>query len=135
MTDIEHSGELYSHLFTTYFRSMNIAYLPNSWQDFNHVQESVPYTLFRLQEIASGWTSGEKLFRETLLTTAKTKIFESLISDFENPEDLFYDLVLRPLVLFGIIESKLTGKTDTWFPRPNQFRKTPLFDKALLFKF
>lgn len=135
ITEENQAGELYCRLFITYFRSMNIAYLPNFWQDFNLIQECVPYTLFRLQQKASGWTPGDALFRETLLMNAQAEAFESLLYDFQKPEELFYDLVLRPLELFGIIESKLTGEPGRWFSRPNQFRKTPLFDKLITFRF
>ena len=135
ITEIEKAGELFSLLFVSYFRMMNIAYLTNSYQDYKYVQESVPYTLFRLQQLAAKWISSDELAEKTLLITAQQELLDSLKFEFQTKGNEFYDLILKPLELFGVIESKLTEKTDKWHPRPDRFRKTPLFDKFITVRF
>jgi hypothetical protein len=124
-----HAGKLYRHLFIHYFRSMNISYL-SAGREYSLVQQCVPYTLFRLQQIADDWGSVDNLTREVLLGG----VYEDLANNahiYEKPADKFDQLILEPLEYFGLMESRHSKKPDYPFDRPDQFRKTGLFDRFI----
>lgn len=127
-------GELFRHLFITYFRSMRISYLSYSYMEYNIVQESIPFTLYRLQQLADDWISGEELAENALLVSAQFELESTIHYSFQTPGWILYNLVLRPLELFGLIESRHSEKPDHSYIPPDQFRKTPLFDKFITFR-
>jgi hypothetical protein len=128
------SGELYRHLFITYFRKMNISYLSNDINDFPNVQENVPFALYRLQKLTGDWVSISELIDKIFIPLAYDDI--DIRSDFYiKPEWYVYSLMLEPLELFGLIETRKSANKPEWSYYPDQIRKTPLFDKFISFEF
>ena len=128
------SGELYRHLFMTYFRKMNISYLTNDIYDYPNVQENIPFALYRLQKLAGGWVSIDELPEKILLPLAYDDI-DIRTTLYSKPEWMVYSLILEPLELFGLIETRKTDTESKWYYEPDQCRKTPLFDKFISFRF
>jgi hypothetical protein len=128
------SGELYRHLFITYFRKMNISYLTNNVYDYPNVQECIPFVLYRLQHLAGDWISIKELPLKILLPLAYDDItFRSNL--YSKPEWIVYTLIIKPLELFGLIETRKTGDDPDWVYNPDQCRKTLLFDKFISFRY
>lgn len=127
------SGELYRHLFITYFREMNISYLSNNYFEYPNLEESVPYILHRTQQLADTWIQTDDLAGHVLLPSVYDEVMEN---DYLNNKfgGLLYSLVLNPLELFGLIETRKTGKKSGWTFYPDECRKTPLFDKFITFQ-
>ncbi|TVR13526.1 MAG: hypothetical protein EA391_14075 [Balneolaceae bacterium] len=127
------SGELYRHLFITYFRKMNISYLTNNTFDFPNLQANTPFTLFRLQLLADDWVSIDELPEQILLPLANEEI-ATRSNKYTKPDWLLYTLILKPLELFGLMETRKTGDESEWSYKPDKCRKTPLFDKFITFR-
>ena len=128
------SGDLYRHLFITYFRKLNISYLSNDYSDFPNVQENVPFALFRLQELADDWISISELKEKIFLPIA----YEDILIEtqyYMKPEWFVYSLMLKPLELFGLIETRELEKESLWSYHPDQCRKTVLFDRFISVEF
>lgn len=128
------SGELYRHLFITYFKNMNISYLSNDMYDYPNVQENIPFALFRMQQLAEDWVSVNELTENIMVPMAFNDI-ATRVNSYTEPGDLVYSLVLEPLELFGLIETRKTGDESKRSYRPDQCRKTLLFDKFISFRF
>ena len=128
------SGDLYHHLFTAYFREMNISYLSNEYRDFPNVQENVPFALYRIDQLAGNWVSIADLKTEIFLPMAYDDILNQT-QFYMKPEWYVYTLMLKPLELFGLIETRDKENQSEWSYKPDQFRKTPLFDKFISFEF
>jgi hypothetical protein len=127
------SGELYRHLFITYFRKMNISYLTNQYDDYPYLQETVPYILYRTQQLADDWIPFDDLAEQVLLPSSYQEIISNNIYS-TNFGDEIYMMVLKALELFGIIETRKSGDKPDWRYFPDQCRKTPLFDKFITFR-
>lgn len=137
LVEKEYAGNLYRRLFYTYFREMNISY-PIWYDELPMLQEGMGYTLYRLHDLADDWSLSADLLKNILFETVRLELLRSLRSEFEQPDVRLESLVLRPLGLFGLIESRygttlkpLTITQD----RPEQFRKTALFDRFIEFRF
>ena len=128
------SGDLYRHLFITYFRKLNISYLSNDYSDFPNVQENVPFALFRLQELADDWISISELKEKIFLPIAYDDILIET-QYYMKPEWFVYSLMLKPLELFGLIETREFEKESLWSYHPDQCRKTVLFDRFISVEF
>ncbi len=128
------SGELYRYLFITYFRKMNISYLTNNIYDYPNVQQSIPFALYRLRQLAGDWVSINEVTEKILLPLAYDDI-DIHTTLYSKPEWNVYSLILKPLELFGLIETRKTDTEPKWYYEPDQCRKTPLFDKFISFRF
>lgn len=128
------SGDLYHHLFTAYFKKMNISYLSNDYSDFPNVQENVPFALYRIDQLAGDWVSIAELKEKIFLPIAYDDILIQT-QFYMKPEWFVYSLILKPLELFGLIETREYENESKWSYHPNQCRKTPLFDKFISFEF
>lgn len=129
------SGELYRHLFIAYFEKINISYLSNDMFDFTFVQDNVPYALYRLQQLADDWVSIRDLKEDIFIPTAFNEIMNQT-NKYVKPEWYVYSLMLEPLELFGLIETRETDNSKSEYSYyPGQCRKTPLFDTFISFRF
>lgn len=114
------AGELYRHLFDTFFRKFNLAYLDGSVE--NHaLQDTVAFTLYALSRQQSGWQSIQTLAPRILLPAA----FEAAL-DFgeEQPAWQAYTRVLLPMYYFGLLEFRMVKKEGH---HDRQFRPSSLF--------
>ncbi len=127
------SGELYRHLFITYFRKMNISYLTDQYDDYPYLQETVPYILYRTQQLADDWIPFDELAEQVLLPSSHQEIISNNIYN-TNFGDEIYKMVLKPLELFGLIETRKSANRPKWRYFPDECRKTPLFDKFITFR-
>lgn len=127
------SGELYRHLFITYFRKMNISHLSYKYYEYLNLQESVPYILHRTQQLADKWIPIEDLTGHVLLPSVYEEVMETHYWS-NDYGDLLYSIVIKPLELFGLMETRKTGKKPDWSYAPDECRKTPLFDKFISFR-
>lgn len=128
------SGKLYRELFTVYFKKINISYLTNNMFHYPNVQENVPFALYRLHQLADDWIPISELMEKIFLPMAYNDIDEQT-SYFMKPEWYVYSLMLKPLELFGLVETREPEDVDDWAYQPDQCRKTPLFDKFISFRF
>ncbi|CAN5453828.1 hypothetical protein BH23BAC3_BH23BAC3_24240 [soil metagenome] len=128
------SGELYRHLFITYFQKINISYLTNNIYEYPNVQENTPFALYRLQQLAGDWVSIRELEEKIFIPMAYDDI-AIRANSYTKTGWLVYSLMLKPLELFGLIETRKTGDEPEWSYHPDQCRKTPLFDKFISFRF
>jgi len=128
------SGELYWELFSVYFKKINISYLSNNMFDYPNVQENVPFALYRLHKLADDWVSITELKEKIFLPMAYNDIAEQTRL-FMKPEWFVYSLMLKPLELFGLIETRTNTDEPEPSYLPDQCRKTPLFDKFISFRF
>lgn len=133
LTEKEHAGALYKLLFKTYFRKMNVSYMPN-YEELLLFQEGIPFILYRLNQLADDWLSSVDVMRKSLMEISRLELLRSLRFDFEKPEDKLYELVLRPLELFGLIESDYT-ESKQLSVRPDRSRKNGLFNRFIQFDF
>ncbi|MCC5904896.1 MAG: hypothetical protein JJU13_01700 [Balneolaceae bacterium] len=128
------SGELYRHLFIAYFRKIKISYLSNNIFEYPKVQENIPFALYRLHQLVDDWVSIDELSAQILLSLSYDEIaYRSSI--YSKVDSIVYYLLLKPLELFGLIETRNTGEETLWFYQPDQCRKTALFDKFISFRF
>lgn len=123
------SGELYRQLFSTYFNKLNISYLNRAYGEFPIVQSQISFILYRLKQVADGWVSSEELVDHTLLYSGIVELLGAVRFGFQTPASFFYTLLLQPLEMFGMIESRYSSPPIHSYDDPDQFRKTPLFDK------
>jgi len=73
----------------------------------------------------------------------KEKIFLPIAYDdilietqyYMKPEWFVYSLMLKPLELFGLIETREFEKESLWSYHPDQCRKTVLFDRFISVEF
>lgn len=128
------SGDLYRNLFIAYFNEINVSYLSNNMFDYPNVQGNDPFALYRLQQLADDWVNTDELPEKMLLPLAYDDI-AIRATRYSKPEWILYSLMLEPMELFGLIETRKTTDDRHWSYQPDQCRKTPLFDKFISFEF
>jgi len=126
LLDEENAGELYRLLFSTYFKEMNLGYL-GSTIELPHLQYSVPYILYKLQNHAKSWVPVEKLIPDILLysVTLELNLEEA---DNNIAIGLLYDDLFNPLEHFSLIETRQKNVAA-----PIEIRITSLFDAFIEF--
>lgn len=133
----ENAGKLYRHIFSTYFRDMNLGFFSTTLE-LPYLQYSVPYILYKLKTIATSWMPVEDFAEEALLFSVKVELDTAFLGEFEDNFNLFYEDVLTALERFGLIETRKTmkGKQDQNILNsyPDQIRITSLLEKFLVFK-
>ena len=126
LLDEENSGQLYRLLFSTYFKEMNLGYL-GSTIELPHLQYSVPFILYKLQNLPKSWVPVEELLSDILLYSVTLELnLED--ADTSIALDLLYDDLLTPLEYFSLIETRPKNGTT-----PAEIRITPLFDEFIEF--
>lgn len=125
----ERAGELYAHLFRTYFRSFNLAYVDRDEQNAP-LQQTLAMTFFRLRRTERSWRKPEALADEILMEEA-----------FDQPADYsgvnmaykqFEWRVLQPLEAFGLIEQRELEGPNRFLPR-HEYQVGDLFDRFVRF--
>src|SRR5712671_7351093 len=127
MLALEHHGPLQAVLFYVAFWRLNLAYFDryalDSWP-----QSEVGVILWSLSTSAHDW-----LPRETLTRLCASPVMGVLESQWDFGSSAMEARILRPLVGFGLLESRSEGRSATELVDPRLYRKAPLFDRFVKF--
>jgi len=123
----EQHGPLQALLFHIALWHLNLAYFDryaiDSWS-----QSQVGVILWSLSTSADNW-----LPRETLTRLCATPVIGVLEAQWDFGSGAMEARILRPLVWFGLLESRTEGRSPTEAIDRRLFRKTPLFDGFVKF--
>jgi hypothetical protein len=127
MLAAEQHGPLQALLFHVALWHMNLAYFDgyplDSWP-----QSEVGVILWSLSASAHDW-----LPRETLTRLCATPVIGLLESQWDFGSSAMEARILRPLLWFGLLESRSEGKSATELVESRLYRKAPLFDRFVKF--
>jgi len=127
MLAAEQHGPLQALLFHVALWHMNLAYFDgyplDSW-----LQSEVGVILWSLSASAHDW-----LPRETLTRLCASPVIGVLESQWDFGSSAVEARILRPLVWFGLLESRTEGRSPTEVVDRRLYRKAPLFDRFLRF--
>jgi hypothetical protein len=123
----EQHGPLQAVLFHVAFWHMNLAYFDgyplDSWP-----QSEVGVILWSLSASAYDW-----LPRETLTRLCASPVIGVLEAQWDFGSSAMEARILRPLVWFGLLESRTEPRSATELVDPRLYRKAPLFDHFVKF--
>ena len=128
----DRAGELYSHLFRTFFRVLDLRALDGGGH--SGLQPSLAYSFFKLGSAARKWTSSQTLAEQAWLESAMDPPTQSDLAYGDHRFFAFKHSVLDPLVQFGLLESR-SGPREALFMRGAEYRCTPLYARFLRFEF
>src|SRR3984893_11143856 len=127
MLAAEQHGPLQALLFHVALWHMNLAYFDgyplDSWP-----QSEVGVILWSLSASTHDW-----LPRETLTRLCASPVIGVLESQWDFGSSAMEARILRPLVWFGILESRTGGRSATELVDARLYRKAPLFDRFVKF--
>jgi hypothetical protein len=120
-------GPLHALLFHVAFWHRNLAYFDGyplqSWP-----QSQIGIILWSLSASAHDWMS-----RETLTRLCTSPVIEVLESQWDFGSGAMELRILRPLVWFGLLDSRIEGRSPTELIDHRLYRKAPLFDRFVKF--
>jgi hypothetical protein len=123
----EQCGPLLAVLFHVAFWHLNIGYFDRypleSWP-----QSQIGVILWSLSASAHDWLS-----RETLTRLCTSPVIGVLESKWDFGSGAIEARILRPLLWFGLVESRTEDKSPTEVVERRMYRKAPLFDRFLKF--
>src|SRR6202047_4702118 len=127
MLALEHHGPLQAVLFHVAFWRLNLAYFDR------YALDSWPLTqvgviLWSLSASAHDW-----LPRETLTRLCTSPVIDVLEWEWDLGSSAMEARILRPLVWFGLLESRTQARSPTDVVERRLYRKAPLFDRFLKF--
>jgi hypothetical protein len=127
MLTAERHGPLQAILFHVAFWRMNLAYFDgypiDPWP-----QSQIGVVLWSLSASAHDW-----LPRETLTRLCASPVIGVLESRWDFGSSAMEARILRPLVWFGLLESRSEAKSGKELYEPRLYRKAPLFDRLVKF--
>ena len=127
MLAAEQHGPLQALLFHVALWHMNLAYFDgyplDSWP-----QSEVGVILWSLSASAHDW-----LPKETLTRLCASPVIGVLESQWDFGSSAMEARILRPLVWFGLLESRTQPRSATELVDPRLYRKAPLFDRFAKF--
>jgi hypothetical protein len=127
MLAAEQHGPLQALLFHVALWHMNLAYFDgyplDSWP-----QSEAGVILWSLSASAHDW-----LPRETLTRLCASPVIGVLESQWDFGSSAMEARILRPLVWFGLLESRTQPRSATELVNRHLYRKTPLFDRFMKF--
>jgi hypothetical protein len=127
MLAAEQHGPLQAILFHVAFWRLNLAYFDgyslDSWP-----QGEVGVILWSLSASAHDW-----LPRETLTRLCASPVIGALESQWDVGSSAMEARILRPLVWFGLLESRTEPRSAADLIERRLYRKAPLFDRFLKF--
>jgi hypothetical protein len=123
----EHHGPLQALLFHVALWRLNLAYFDR------YALDSWPLTqvgviLWSLSASAHDW-----LPRETLTRLCASPVIDVLEWEWDLGSSAMEARILRPLVWFGLMESRTEPRSATELVDPRLYRKAPLFDRFVKF--
>src|ERR1700751_2248264 len=127
MLAAEQHGPLQSILFHVAFWHLNLAYFDRYSLDSWPLTQ-VGVILWSLSASAHDW-----LPRETLTRLCASPIIGVLESQWDFGSSAMEVRILRPLVWFGLLESRTRARSATELVDPRLYRKAPLFDHFVKF--
>ena len=127
------TGELYAHLFRTFFRKLDLRSLDAN-ERHPGLQSTLPYSFYKLRTAARDWSSPESLAEMAWLESAKEPLSEWEASSVDLRFYTFLHRVLDPLVQFGLLEEHVLPSEDRW-KESVEFRASPLFGQFMHFEF
>jgi hypothetical protein len=123
----EQYGPLHALLFHVAFWHLNIGYFDRypleSWP-----QGQIGIVLWSLSASAHDW-----LPRETLTRLCTSPVIGVLESQWDFGSSAMETRILRPLVWFGLLESRSEQRSPTELVERHSYRKAPLFDHFVKF--
>ena len=123
----EQYGPLQALLFHIAVWHLNLGYFDrypvDSWP-----QNQIGIVLWSLSASAHDW-----LPRETLTRLCTSPVIGVLESQWDFGSSAMEARILRPLVWFGLLESRTEGRSATEVVDRRSYRKTPLFDRFVKF--
>jgi hypothetical protein len=127
MLALEHHGPLQAVLFHVAFWHLNLAYFDR------YALDSWPLTqvgviLWSLSASAHDW-----LPRETLTRLCTSPVIDVLEWEWDLGSSAMEARILRPLVWFGLLESRTQARSPTEVVERRLYRNSPLFDRFLKF--
>ena len=126
MIDDDKAGELYRHLFETFFREFNLAYMDKA-SEARSVQSTFPYILYRLGTLpADEIYTVESLVPMVLLPKVQAEIRAAPLLEHMT-EWMLEARILKPLQGFGLITIERVDPHDRK-PWLITVQKTPLFE-------
>jgi len=123
----EKAGELFVHLFKTFFVKLDLASL-DGYPEMPEIQDTVAFSFYRLSRLAGDWNEGEELAGHLFLPVVR-----QWIPGARGIEGLCYTRLYRPLDEFGLLALRDLPIEKPW-DRHYEVRKTPLFDRLLKFE-
>ncbi|MEP6495762.1 MAG: hypothetical protein ABJF01_23965 [bacterium] len=129
----ERAGELYTLLFRTLFRTLNLGVFDS---DVRHrgLQSTIAFSFYRLMTVAREWATSEALASSAWLESAKDPPTEWESQNVDFRHYAFRHRVLEPLVQFGLVEERVLPTEDRWKDHV-AYRSTPVFDRFIRFEF
>jgi hypothetical protein len=127
MLALEHHGPLQAVLFHVAFWHLNLAYFDR------YALDSWPLTqvgviLWSLSASAHDW-----LPRETLTRLCTSPVIDVLEWEWDLGSSAMEARILRPLVWFGLLESRTEPRSPTEVVDRRLYRKAPVFDRFVEF--
>jgi hypothetical protein len=127
MLALEHHGPLQAVLFHVAFWHLNLAYFDR------YALDSWPLTqvgviLWSLSASAHDW-----LPRETLTRLCTSPVIDVLEWEWDLGSSAMEARILRPLLWFGLLESRTEPRSAAELVERRLYRKAPLFDRFLKF--
>lgn len=134
LVDDARRGELFGLLFRTFFRKFDLRAMDRTDGNVG-LQHTIAFTFWKLRGAAGAWMTPAHLADVAWLESAKDPPLNNpLLPDSDRREWNFKARVIEPLIGFGLMESRDLPAEEPW-QRPIEVRKTPLYDRALQFRF
>jgi hypothetical protein len=127
MLALEQHGPLQAVLFHVAFWHMNLAYF-DRYQIDSWPLTQVGVILWSLSASAHDW-----LPRETLTRLSTSPVIGVLESQWDFGSSAMEARILRPLVWFGLLESRSEERAATGLIERRLYQKAPLFDRFVKF--
>jgi hypothetical protein len=134
MLDDTRRGELFALLFKTFFRQFDLRAMDRI-EGQDGLQRTIAFTFWKLRSAAESWTTPARLADVAWLESAwDPPLNNPVLSDKDRRELAFSARVVQPLIGFGLLEARDVPAKNKW-EHPIEVRKTPLYDRALRFRF
>jgi hypothetical protein len=127
MLTLEQHGPLQAVLFHVAFWHVNLAYFDR------YALDSWPLTQFGVILWSLSASAHDWLPRETLTRLCASPVIGVLESEWDFGSSAMEARILRPLVWFGLFESRTEPRSPTEVVERRLYRKTPLFDRFVKF--
>ena len=130
MLDTARAGELFATLFRAHFLRVNLALL-DGVGEAPGFQHAIAFSLYRFGQVGNDWQTPAELKTELVLPPIREEVPTGV---YHDPLDILVEnRLLRPLEGFGLADVQaLPREPDSW-REEHRYRKTPLFDRFLLF--
>lgn len=129
----ENSGDLYRTLFITYFQKFDLRYGCLYNRDVAGIQQTMAAILWRMEDLLKGWYPVQGLAPKVLLPGVYNQLREAMASPYDTDEWILSGYVLKPLLEFGLIETKKKGDWPT-ITENDIIRITPLWKEFISFR-